>query len=97
MGDFHPDLVAAIERIRKAAVDNGKKAGIYSADGDSASKYAEQGFHMVGRGFYIQKFLYPFRPLALDADVNMQISVISDVAALTAHLSNSLNTARARL
>ncbi|EDN03969.1 hypothetical protein HCAG_01834 [Histoplasma mississippiense (nom. inval.)] len=46
MGDFHPDLVAAIERIRKAAVDNGKKAGIYSADGDSASKYAEQGFHM---------------------------------------------------
>ncbi|QSS49569.1 HpcH/HpaI aldolase/citrate lyase family protein [Histoplasma capsulatum var. duboisii H88] len=71
MGDFHPDLVAAIERIRKAAVDNGKKAGIYSADGDSASKYAEQGFHMI--------------------------SVISDVAALPAHLSNSLNTARAGL
>ncbi|OJD23069.1 hypothetical protein ACJ73_05580 [Blastomyces percursus] len=70
-GDFHSDLVAAIERIRKAAVDNGKRAGIYSADGESANKYAEQGFHMI--------------------------SVISDVAALTTHLSNSLKTARAGL
>ncbi|KAK2811076.1 hypothetical protein FQN50_002411 [Emmonsiellopsis sp. PD_5] len=46
-GDFHPDLVAAIERIRKAAVDNGKKAGIYCTSGESAKKYAEQGFHMI--------------------------------------------------
>lgn len=57
-GDFHPDLVAAIERIRKAAVDNGKRAGIYSADGESAKKYAEQGFHMVRRDFLLIFYQY---------------------------------------
>ncbi|PGH21534.1 hypothetical protein AJ80_03202 [Polytolypa hystricis UAMH7299] len=46
-GEFHPDLVAAIERIRKAAVDNGKRAGIYCIGGEAAKKYAEQGFHMI--------------------------------------------------
>ena len=47
--EFHEDLVAAIERIRKAATDNGKKAGVYSISGESAKKYAAQGFHMVRR------------------------------------------------
>lgn len=47
MGEFHDDLNAAIERIRKAAVDNGKKAGIYCVGGVPAKKYAAQGFHMV--------------------------------------------------
>ncbi|KKA24960.1 2-dehydro-3-deoxyglucarate aldolase [Rasamsonia emersonii CBS 393.64] len=46
-GEFHEDLNAAIERIRKAAVDNGKKAGIYCVGGEAARKYAEQGFHMI--------------------------------------------------
>lgn len=44
---FHPELEAAIERIRKAAVDNGKRAGIYSPTSEMARKFAEQGFHMV--------------------------------------------------
>lgn len=47
MDEFHDDLNAAIERIRKAAVDNGKKAGIYCVGGAPAKKYAAQGFHMV--------------------------------------------------
>lgn len=47
MGEFHDDLNAAIERIRKAAVDNGKKAGIYCVGGAPAKKYAAQGFHMI--------------------------------------------------
>ncbi|KAI1937149.1 hypothetical protein LOZ66_004066 [Ophidiomyces ophidiicola] len=47
LGPFHPELVAAIERIRKAAVDNGKRAGIYSPDGEMAKKFANQGFHMI--------------------------------------------------
>lgn len=47
MGEFHDDLNAAIERIRKAAVDYGKKAGIYCVGGAPAKKYAAQGFHMV--------------------------------------------------
>ena len=47
LGEFHPDLNNAIERIRKAAIDHGKKAGIYCAGGVSAKKYADQGFHMV--------------------------------------------------
>lgn len=47
MGAFHDDLNAAIERVRKAAVDNGKKAGIYCVGGAAAKKYAAQGFHMV--------------------------------------------------
>ncbi|EAW07697.1 HpcH/HpaI aldolase family protein [Aspergillus clavatus NRRL 1] len=47
MGDFHEDLQAAIERIRKVAVDNGKRAGIYCVGGPAAKKYADQGFHMI--------------------------------------------------
>lgn len=44
---FHPELEAAIERVRKAAADNSKRAGIYSPSGEMARKFAEQGFHMV--------------------------------------------------
>ncbi|EZF32872.1 2-dehydro-3,6-dideoxy-6-sulfogluconate aldolase [Trichophyton mentagrophytes] len=45
--EFHPDLEIAISRIRKAATDNGKKAGIYCPSGELAKKYIDQGFHMV--------------------------------------------------
>lgn len=47
MGEFHDDLKAAIERIRKAAIGNGKRVGIYCAGGESAKVYKDQGFHMV--------------------------------------------------
>ncbi|KAF7508295.1 hypothetical protein GJ744_009440 [Endocarpon pusillum] len=48
-GDGEPDveLKAAIEKIRKAAVAAGKKAGIYCISGEQARRYADQGFHMV--------------------------------------------------
>lgn len=45
---FHPELEAAIERIRKAAADAGKKSGIYCPNGEFGRKYAEKGFDMVG-------------------------------------------------
>lgn len=44
---FLPELDQAIDRILKAAVDNGKKAAIYCSDGASAKKYADKGFHML--------------------------------------------------
>ncbi|EFW23152.1 hypothetical protein D8B26_006667 [Coccidioides posadasii str. Silveira] len=47
INELHPELEAAIERIRKAAVDNGKKAGIFSPNGEMAKKFASQGFHMI--------------------------------------------------
>lgn len=47
MGTFHPDLSAAIERVRKAATAHGKRAGIYCVGGEAAKKFADQGFHMV--------------------------------------------------
>ncbi|KAK8251338.1 Pyruvate/Phosphoenolpyruvate kinase-like domain-containing protein [Phyllosticta capitalensis] len=46
-GHVAEELTAAIERIRKAAVDNGKKAGIYCTSGEEARKYADKGFHMM--------------------------------------------------
>lgn len=46
-GEFHADLSAAVDRIFKAAVNNGKRVGIYCAGGAAAKKYADQGFHMV--------------------------------------------------
>lgn len=49
--EFHPDLEIAIERIRKAATGNGKKAGIYCPSGEFAKKYIDQGFHMVRPAF----------------------------------------------
>ncbi|WEW55792.1 2-keto-3-deoxy-L-rhamnonate aldolase RhmA [Emydomyces testavorans] len=47
LAEFHPDLEAAIERIREAAVNNGKRAGIYSPNGEMAKRFAGQGFHMI--------------------------------------------------
>lgn len=47
LGAFHDDLNTAIDRIFKAAVDNGKRVGIYCTGGEAAKKYADQGFHMV--------------------------------------------------
>ncbi|KAL1996714.1 hypothetical protein VTN49DRAFT_7579 [Thermomyces lanuginosus] len=46
-GEFHPELEATIERIRKAAEAAGKKSGIYCANGEAAKKYADQGFNMI--------------------------------------------------
>lgn len=60
--EFHPDLEVAIERIRKAATDNGKKAGIYCPSGEFAKKYIDQGFNMV------RPVLYP--SICLDHDVS---------------------------
>lgn len=48
-GDFSPELKEAIERIRVAAKDAGKKSGIYCPSGDVARKFADQGFQMVSR------------------------------------------------
>lgn len=50
LGEFHDDLKASIERIRKAAIDNGKRVGIYCVGGEAARKYKGQGFHMVRGG-----------------------------------------------
>lgn len=86
MGEFHDDLTAAIERIRKAAVENGRRVGIYCAGGEAAKKYKDQGFHMVGSGQLLTHW-----------DANMillQISVVADVVALPTFLSNSLATAQ---
>ncbi|KAL1862216.1 hypothetical protein Plec18170_001041 [Paecilomyces lecythidis] len=47
LGAFHDELSAAIERIRKAAADAGKRSGIYCVGGEAAKKYADQGFHMI--------------------------------------------------
>lgn len=46
-GEPDVELKAAIEKIRKAAVAAGKKAGIYCISGEQARRYADQGFHMV--------------------------------------------------
>lgn len=56
LGAFHDDLNAAIERIRKAATDAGKRAGIYAVGGEAAKQYADQGFHMVGFSFAVDTF-----------------------------------------
>lgn len=45
---MHEDLKHAIARIHKAAVENGKRTGIYSTSGEQAREFADQGFHMVG-------------------------------------------------
>lgn len=79
-------MKAAIERIRKAAVDNGKRAGIYCAGGEAAKKYKDQGFHMVGSG---QLLTYSEANMAL-----LQISVVADAVALPTFLSNELATAQ---
>ena len=84
MGEFHDDLKAAIERIRKAAVDNGKRAGVYCVGGDSAKMYKEQGFHMVSTSLFRASLL----------TIMPQISVAADVVALPTYLSNELKKAQ---
>lgn len=42
-----PELVEAIETIRKAAEEAGKRSGIYCNSGEEARQYADMGFHMV--------------------------------------------------
>jgi len=46
-GEFAPELNAAIEKIRKAAMAAGKKAGMFCLSGEQARHYADQGFHMI--------------------------------------------------
>lgn len=50
-GDLDPELKEAIANIHKAAVNAGKKTGIYCISGEQARMYADQGFHMVSRQF----------------------------------------------
>jgi 4-hydroxy-2-oxoheptanedioate aldolase len=47
-GDFAPEVLTAMETIRKAAANAGKKSGIYATSGEQARSYADQGFNMVG-------------------------------------------------
>ena len=95
LGEFHADLSAAIERIRKAAVENGKKAGIYCVGGAPAKKYAAQGFHMVRTDSrdrncsVIGACLLIFSSLLFS-----QISVVADAVALPTFLSGALSTAK---
>lgn len=49
--DMHEDLETAIETVRKAAKDSGKKSGIYCTSGEQGQRFADQGFHMVSRVF----------------------------------------------
>ncbi|KAK7549471.1 HpcH/HpaI aldolase/citrate lyase family protein [Phyllosticta citricarpa] len=46
-GHVAEELTTAIDRIHKAAVDNGKRTGIYCTSGEEARKYADKGFHMM--------------------------------------------------
>ena len=58
-GKFDPELEAAIERIRKAALSAGKKAGIVCPSSDVARRYAGLGFQMVSAYFMLPaKILY---------------------------------------
>lgn len=47
LGEFDPELKAAISRIREAAKTAGKFSGIYCPSGDIARGYADEGFQMV--------------------------------------------------
>jgi 4-hydroxy-2-oxoheptanedioate aldolase len=47
IGEFAPELKAAIARILEVAKANGKKAGINTTSGEMAKMYAEHGFDMV--------------------------------------------------
>lgn len=46
-GVMHDNLHAAIDKVLKAAVKAGKKAGMFCTSGAQAKKYADQGFHMI--------------------------------------------------
>ena len=46
----HPDFKVALERIKKAANDNGKLSFIFSTDAKSTKNLFDQGFHGVAMG-----------------------------------------------
>ena len=90
LGAFHDDLNAAIDRIFKAAVDHGKRVGIYCTGGEPAKKYADQGFHMVRPSF---SSIFMYRVLS-ETLADEQVSVVADAVALPTFLSNSLQAAK---
>lgn len=47
LGEMHPELKDAIERIKDAAHAEGKKVGIYCTSGEQARMYAQGGFDMI--------------------------------------------------
>jgi len=46
-GKMHDNLHAAIDRVLKASINAGKKAGIFCTSGEQAKKYADMGFQMI--------------------------------------------------
>jgi len=46
-GKMHENLDAAIDKILKASINAGKKAGMFCTSGEQAKKYADMGFHMI--------------------------------------------------
>jgi len=46
-GKMHENLEVAIEKVLKAAINAGKKAGIFCTSGEQSKKYADMGFHMI--------------------------------------------------
>ncbi|KAJ3055942.1 hypothetical protein HK097_008651 [Rhizophlyctis rosea] len=48
--NYHPDVVAALEKIKAAARAHDKYVGIWANDGASAARRREQGFQMVSIG-----------------------------------------------
>lgn len=46
----HPDVVAAVARIREAVSVRGLVAGIFCSDGAAAARRVEEGFHLVTPG-----------------------------------------------
>lgn len=46
-GEMAPELKTAIEKIHKAAQDNGKSTGIYCTSGDQGREFADKGFNMI--------------------------------------------------
>lgn len=47
LGEMHQELKDAIERIKDAAHAEGKKVGIYCADGQQAQGYVQRGFDFI--------------------------------------------------
>jgi len=85
LGEFDPELKAAIAKILKAAQDAGKKSGVYATSGDQARQYADQGFQMVC-------------PLARQLPVCWyifeQISCINDMSVVPIGMTQNLQKAK---
>lgn len=47
IGEYGPELLEAIETIHRATQKAGKYTAIYTAGGESAKSYADQGYNMV--------------------------------------------------